>query len=309
MKLNDISEGETKPQESTVKHLDIVEAVTTLFSSMPELPFQLQVSTDDQELNPHATEDDSACAIEDEPGCEFDSEQSDTQDTPTFEKSITSSVQENAETLKKTYGPTVDRQKGPLPIQWKQTRRAIKLKLSTEELVSPITQEETKPQESTVKHLDIVEAVTTLVPSKQPRQSFQLQVSTDDQELNPHATEDDIACAVEDETGCEFDSTLATLSPYSKTSDTQDTPTSANSMTSDNSMKTAQIGRLSQNSVEKKPSLHEIARQMTSMLSRLSSRFESAPVTVSLLTHNTNSVKYHSIRVCECGAWFDEYHI
>ena len=90
-----------------------------------------------------------------------------------------------------------------------------------------ISEGKTKPQESTGKHLDVVEEVSTLVPSKQERQSSQLQVSRDAQELNPHATEDNIACAVEDEADCKCDSeqsnTLDTsTSPYSKTSNIAD---------------------------------------------------------------------------------------
>ena len=65
--------------------------------------------------------------------------------------------------------------------------------LSTRSLydISEATRSEgkNKPQESKAKYLDVVEEVTTLVPSKQKRQ---LQISTDAQELNPHATEDDI---------------------------------------------------------------------------------------------------------------------
>ena len=156
-----------------------------------------------------------------------------------------------------------------------------------------ISEGKTKSQESTVKHLDVVEEVTTLVPSKQKRRSSQLQISRDAQELNPHATEDDIACAVEDETGCKVDS---------EQSDTQDTPTSANSMTSGNIARSVQMGRLSRNSVETNSSLNEIARQMTSMLSQMSSRFGPAPIRVSLLTHTHNvpnvlDVKCHSIRL------------
>ena len=65
--------------------------------------------------------------------------------------------------------------------------------LSTRSLydISEATRSEgkNKPQESKAKYLDVVEEVTMLVPSKQKRQ---LQISTDAQELNPHATEDDI---------------------------------------------------------------------------------------------------------------------
>ena len=141
--------------------------------------------------------------------------------------------------------------------------------------------EETKLRESTVKKMHFVEEITALVPSpsltpsKKPRQSSQLQISEDVEKQNPRATDDKSACAVQDDTSCKFGS---------EQTDTLDTPTSPSSNTIDIAQNT-EMGSLSQNSVGKNPSLHEIARQMTSMLSQMSSRFASAPVKVSLLTN------------------------